>query len=92
MVTAHVRQAAGSSSPTRSVAATKSWNVRQQTLVVGGKVVADLETYSLRWAAGGIVWAEPVLYHKGKRVTTAWSIRLDVDADADPHGGNANTE
>jgi hypothetical protein len=32
-----------------------------------------------------------VLYHHGKRVTARWVLRLIVEMEADPHGGNANT-
>lgn len=61
-----------------------------QELSVEGAPCPDLWRYSLRWVLEG-ERSVPVLYREGRRVTGAWRVFMDVDRDADPRGGNANT-
>jgi hypothetical protein len=60
-------------------------------LLVGGEPPFDLTKFSLRWS-GTPGHEIPVLYREGRRVVAPWSLYMDVDVEADPHGGNANTE
>jgi ADP-heptose:LPS heptosyltransferase len=61
-------------------------------LLVDGNPTPLGADYTLRWVDQPDSEAQPVLYHRGKRITRAWSLDLSTQCPADAHGGNANTE
>lgn len=68
-------------------------DVARQRLVVDGQEVAVLTDYAIRWLAlpDGAGY-EPVLYHRGRRVTRSWCLILSANCAADHIGHSANTD
>jgi hypothetical protein len=66
---------------------------RYSKIVIDGKLVSFDSNIALRWVNGKDgSKATPTLYRNGKRVTKQWHIQLDHYQEADPDGGNANTD